>query len=130
VRCCGAAVRAPPTERATPAAHGCAALKKELDIPATIKEIVGAAKEAEFLAALDSLAENAFDDQCTGANPRYPLIKGAWPRGCLHAALRRRPATDACVRPARADLRGIFEAAWTKPILPLTSLPHYTPAQN
>jgi acetaldehyde dehydrogenase/alcohol dehydrogenase len=40
-----------------------AGLKKELDIPATIKEIVGAAKETEYMAALDTLAENAFDDQ-------------------------------------------------------------------
>jgi hypothetical protein len=44
-----------------------AALKKELDIPATIKEIVGAAKETEYMAALDTLAENAFDDQVRSA---------------------------------------------------------------
>ena len=31
--------------------------------------------EAAFMAKVDSLAEDAFDDQCTGANPRYPLIK-------------------------------------------------------
>ncbi len=30
--------------------------------------------EALFLAKLDEVAEEAFDDQCTGANPRYPLI--------------------------------------------------------
>jgi acetaldehyde dehydrogenase/alcohol dehydrogenase len=30
--------------------------------------------EKEFFAKLDELAEKAFDDQCTGANPRYPLI--------------------------------------------------------
>ena len=30
--------------------------------------------EQAFAAALDTLAEDAFDDQCTGANPRYPLI--------------------------------------------------------
>ena len=30
--------------------------------------------EADFLARLDALAEAAFDDQCTGANPRFPLI--------------------------------------------------------
>jgi len=30
--------------------------------------------EPEFLARLDNLAVEAFDDQCTGANPRYPLI--------------------------------------------------------
>ena len=30
--------------------------------------------ETEFLAKLDKIAEAAFDDQCTGANPRFPLI--------------------------------------------------------
>ena len=31
-------------------------------------------KEEDFLARLDEMSEQAFDDQCTGANPRYPLI--------------------------------------------------------
>ncbi len=31
-------------------------------------------KEEDFLATLDEMSEQAFDDQCTGANPRYPLI--------------------------------------------------------
>jgi len=48
------------------------ALAKDLDIPASIQE-AGVSEEA-FLAQLDQLAEDAFDDQCTGANPRYPLI--------------------------------------------------------
>jgi acetaldehyde dehydrogenase/alcohol dehydrogenase len=43
-------------------------------VPSTIKEVVGEAKEQEFMASLDELASQAFDDQCTGANPRYPLI--------------------------------------------------------
>ena len=30
--------------------------------------------EAEFLAQVDELSVKAFDDQCTGSNPRYPLI--------------------------------------------------------
>ena len=30
--------------------------------------------EEDFLASLDEMTENAFDDQCTGANPRYPLM--------------------------------------------------------
>ncbi len=30
--------------------------------------------EADFLAKIDELSVEAFDDQCTGANPRYPLI--------------------------------------------------------
>lgn len=31
--------------------------------------------EDQFLSTLDSMVEDAFDDQCTGANPRYPLMK-------------------------------------------------------
>ncbi len=49
-----------------------AALKRALGIPASIKE--AGVEEGAFLAALDELALDAFDDQCTGANPRYPLI--------------------------------------------------------
>ena len=30
--------------------------------------------EDVFLSTLDEMTEQAFDDQCTGANPRYPLI--------------------------------------------------------
>ena len=47
-------------------------LKKELDIPSSIKE--WGIKEEDFLAVVDELAVKAFDDQCTGTNPRYPLI--------------------------------------------------------
>ncbi|AGH80331.1 bifunctional acetaldehyde-CoA/alcohol dehydrogenase [Psychromonas sp. CNPT3] len=47
-------------------------LKVELNIPLSIRD--AGVNEADFLAALDDLAEQAFDDQCTGANPRYPLI--------------------------------------------------------
>ncbi len=43
--------------------------------PATIKEALGEKyTEEEFLAKLDAMTESAFDDQCTGANPRYPLM--------------------------------------------------------
>ncbi|ADN75694.1 alcohol dehydrogenase AdhE; acetaldehyde dehydrogenase [Ferrimonas balearica DSM 9799] len=48
------------------------ALKAELDIPESIQ--AAGVPEAEFLARLDELAIEAFDDQCTGANPRFPLI--------------------------------------------------------
>jgi acetaldehyde dehydrogenase/alcohol dehydrogenase len=48
-------------------------LKKQLEIPASIQ--AAGVSEEEFLAKLDSVAVDAFDDQCTGANPRYPLIK-------------------------------------------------------
>ncbi len=47
-------------------------LKSDVGIPASIKE--AGVPEEQFLAKLDELAEDAFDDQCTGANPRYPLI--------------------------------------------------------
>ena len=46
------------------------ALKAKVDIKATIREYVP--DEADFLARLDDMTEQAFDDQCTGANPRYP----------------------------------------------------------
>tara|TARA_R110000796_G_scaffold136491_19_gene252586 strand:- start:2124 stop:4721 length:2598 start_codon:yes stop_codon:yes gene_type:complete len=48
-------------------------LKTTIGIPASIQD--AGVNEADFIAKLDELAEDAFDDQCTGANPRYPLIK-------------------------------------------------------
>ncbi len=48
-------------------------LKSEIDIPLTIKEALPGA-EKEFYEQIEELAEQAFDDQCTGSNPRYPLI--------------------------------------------------------
>ena len=48
------------------------ALKTKLDIPKSIRDV--GVPEAAFHDALDTLSEDAFDDQCTGANPRYPLI--------------------------------------------------------
>lgn len=47
-------------------------LKKALDIPASIKDM--GIDEKEFMDKLDTLCEDAFDDQCTGANPSYPLM--------------------------------------------------------
>jgi acetaldehyde dehydrogenase/alcohol dehydrogenase len=47
-------------------------LKKALNLPASLRE-AGVA-EKDFHAQLDTVAANAFDDQCTGANPRYPMI--------------------------------------------------------
>ena len=49
------------------------ALKEKIGIKKTIKDY--GVDEKEFLNRLDDLAEQAFDDQCTGANPRYPLIE-------------------------------------------------------
>ena len=47
-------------------------LMTELNLPKSIKEF--GVPEEEFKANLDVLVERAFDDQCTGANPRYPLM--------------------------------------------------------
>ncbi len=50
-------------------------LQREIGLPATIAEaLAGKFTEEEFLARLDEMSEAAFDDQCTGSNPRYPLI--------------------------------------------------------
>jgi acetaldehyde dehydrogenase/alcohol dehydrogenase len=47
-------------------------LKERVGIKKTIKDY--GVDEKEFLNRLDEMSEQAFDDQCTGANPRYPLI--------------------------------------------------------
>ena len=48
------------------------ALQKRIGIKPTIRDYVP--DEQDFLARLDDMVEQAFDDQCTGANPRYPLM--------------------------------------------------------
>ena len=48
-------------------------MKADLNIPKSIKD--AGIPEAEFMANLDKLSEQAFDDQCTGGNARYPLIE-------------------------------------------------------
>ena len=48
-------------------------LKAAVGIKKTIKEY--GVDEQYFLDTLDDMVEQAFDDQCTGANPRYPLMK-------------------------------------------------------
>ena len=47
-------------------------LKERVGIKKTIRDY--GVKEEDFLATLDEMVEQAFDDQCTGANPRYPLM--------------------------------------------------------
>lgn len=47
-------------------------LKAKVGIKKTIADY--GVKEEDFLATLDEMTEAAFDDQCTGANPRYPLM--------------------------------------------------------
>lgn len=49
-----------------------AALKESVGIKKTIKDY--GIEEKAFLETLDEMVEQAFDDQCTGANPRYPLM--------------------------------------------------------
>lgn len=49
-------------------------LKRQLNIPMTIREVLNAEDQA-FYDQVEAMAEQAFDDQCTGANPRYPLIQ-------------------------------------------------------
>ena len=48
-------------------------LKEKIGIKKTIRDY--GVDEQEFLDRLDDLSKQAFDDQCTGANPRYPLIE-------------------------------------------------------
>ena len=47
-------------------------MNKKLNIPCTFKE--AGIEEKEFLAKVDMLADRAFEDQCTTANPRVPLV--------------------------------------------------------
>ena len=48
-------------------------LKAKVGIKPTIRDYVS--DEADFLYRLDAMTEQAFDDQCTGTNPRYPLLR-------------------------------------------------------
>ena len=48
-------------------------LKEKIGIKKTIRDY--GIDEQDFLNRLDDMTEQAFDDQCTGANPRYPLMR-------------------------------------------------------
>jgi len=48
-------------------------LMRDLGMPTSIKEC--GIDENQFISKLDELSEKAHDDQCTGANPRYPLVE-------------------------------------------------------
>ena len=52
--------------------HAIDELKEKIGIRKTIRDY--GIDEADFLVRLDEMTEQAFDDQCTGANPRYPLM--------------------------------------------------------
>lgn len=47
-------------------------LKASVGIKPTIRDYIP--DEQEFLSTIDEMSINAFDDQCTGANPRYPMV--------------------------------------------------------
>ena len=47
-------------------------LQNKVNMPKTIKD--AGVSEVKFFETLDEMVEQAFDDQCTGANPRYPLM--------------------------------------------------------
>ncbi|WP_370979747.1 bifunctional acetaldehyde-CoA/alcohol dehydrogenase [Agaribacterium sp. ZY112] len=73
-------------------------LKAELDIPTSIRG--AGVNEREFLEKVDLLSEEAFDDQCTPANPRYPLVselKGLY----LNAFYGEDQAAPAAKKPAK-----------------------------
>ena len=48
-------------------------LQAKVNMPKTIKD--AGVSEVKFFETIDEMVEQAFDDQCTGANPRYPLMK-------------------------------------------------------
>lgn len=48
-------------------------LRNKLNLPSTIKE--AGISEKEFMKTISRMSIEAFDDQCTGANPRYPLVE-------------------------------------------------------
>jgi acetaldehyde dehydrogenase/alcohol dehydrogenase len=61
-----------PEEGVESLCEAIASLRKQLNMPATFAEY-GIDRD-EFVSELDTLALNAFDDQCTGSNPRFPLV--------------------------------------------------------
>lgn len=65
----GSEIRSQKTARLVRAIES---LKVDVGIPVSLRD--AGVPEQEFLSRLDAMAEQAFDDQCTVANPRYPLI--------------------------------------------------------
>ena len=74
-------------------------LKRQIGIPDSIQ--AAGVNEAAFLAAVDRLAEASFDDQCTGTNPRFPLISEL--RQLLLDSYYGRAYTEAYLREAKQD---------------------------
>jgi acetaldehyde dehydrogenase/alcohol dehydrogenase len=88
-------------------------LKQMLNIPMSIQ--AAGVEEADFLARVDKLAEAAFDDQCTGANPRYPLISelkqllldSYYGHAWCEAHLREAASDAAVVRKSKGKLKAV-----------------------
>jgi acetaldehyde dehydrogenase/alcohol dehydrogenase len=74
-------------------------LKRQIGIPDSIQ--AAGVNEAAFLAAVDRLAEASFDDQCTGTNPRFPLISEL--KQLLLDSYYGRAYTEAYLREVKAD---------------------------
>jgi len=82
-------------------------LKKQLDIPASIQ--AAGVPESDFLAKVDKIAVEAFDDQCTGANPRFPLISEL--KQILIDSYYGRPYVEASELADAATAEAVVEAA-------------------
>jgi acetaldehyde dehydrogenase/alcohol dehydrogenase len=80
-------------------------LKREIEIPVSIQ--AAGVSETDFLARVDRLSVDAFDDQCTGANPRYPLI--AELRAILLDSYYGRPFVELAVREREQNDSAIAE---------------------
>ncbi|HEY9296486.1 MAG TPA: iron-containing alcohol dehydrogenase, partial [Phormidium sp.] len=78
-------------------------LKRELDIPTSIKDAIKENRQ-EFYAKVEHLADQAFDDQCTGANPRYPLITDL--KQLLEDAYEGAPVVDETLFPTNGNGNG------------------------
>jgi len=67
-----APLKAAPQEKIDKLIERIQSLKLALGLPSSVREL--GVDEGAFVARLDDMAMSAFDDQCTGSNPRYPLI--------------------------------------------------------
>lgn len=138
-------------------------LKAQLDVPPTIRGVLNKAGSSEadaaYLATTLEMAYQAFDDQCTGANPRYPVrvlslvIRPAFvfvsfegqtvaqlphPLAALVLAAPTRFCVLTCFAAAAAaatpqlvkDLRQMLEDAYLRPVLPVASLEFASPQQS
>ena len=85
-----------------------------MGIKPTIRDYV--ADEKDFLDRLDAMVEQAFDDQCTGANPRYPLMSEI-KQMYLNAYYGEKHFTEA-PKPTAADIAALEDDAVKKAYRP------------